>query len=656
MIPFNINMGGGGGRAAGATPPQDVEADQRRRAQVVQVGLILVLLLALFDTNRPPHSNLRQFKEVDKPKPSVFTDRLNSLLNENKRSLNSAFPKNVTGLYRGSWLKVPGISGEKYSPSSSPPTLHPVSLSLPVTITTSFSSSLSGEPTNSGKILMQLKSVSIDNIPDVSYVYGVIRLSGASPKGGDILYPIQGVFLSSIGSLTMMTSPFLTQSLYLEVPIRSGGNTPSKGVSSISASNTTTTTISSIISNSGSSNSSHDASLNISHNSSRISFVRRRLADERQEEVVAPAGRPRLWKSVLVSVRAMRSSLQRALLTEDALAEFTSPDILATHGMDSAGERGHHRRLFESSSGGVLAAIPLEYGMRLILADAASMKEFRRNQTGERYVEAIGEGLLPATFKNLQSSVLHLVSMGSTSSCQIGLHFQAEKVVANINDKDIPLLPGISSSSSAKLTPQVGTGESFSSNLNGAIAAEECGSGSGNAFNISAQSYHLQVNVVERKAMNYAIIATAVCFFQMGLLVLQLRYTQTQAMASKISILGMCAQSLIDALICIGHLLLCAAIPGIFFQHFMWIAILKLMIFCVFEMRAVVSIYHARYASLSCTAHSLPLFALPSLINAYPANNVGTPKRFRHMAGRDFAAVWPPCTFASTDRSSSPCF
>ena len=63
------------------------------------------------------------------------------------------------------------------------------------------------------------------------------------------------------------------------------------------------------------------------------------------------------------------------------------------------------------------------------------------------------------------------------------------------------------------------------------------------------------------------------------------------------SILSVCANSVLDALISVGHLILSASVPGMFLQNFMWISVLKLLFFCVFEMRTIVSIYQARFSA-----------------------------------------------------------
>lgn len=43
-------------------------------------------------------------------------------------------------------------------------------------------------------------------------------------------------------------------------------------------------------------------------------------------------------------------------------------------------------------------------------------------------------------------------------------------------------------------------------------------------------------------------------------------------------------------------MLLCAAVPTVFFFHFIWVAILSLLLFSVFEMKTVINIFQARYS------------------------------------------------------------
>ncbi len=80
------------------------------------------------------------------------------------------------------------------------------------------------------------------------------------------------------------------------------------------------------------------------------------------------------------------------------------------------------------------------------------------------------------------------------------------------------------------------------------------------------------------------------------MLILQLRFSQNQASSSKISILGICLQALLDAIICAAHIMVSGAItsPVIFFYNVALISILKLIIFGVFEIKIMILIYQSR--------------------------------------------------------------
>ena len=159
----------------------------------------------LLDNNN--HSN-RQSSAVDILKSkdkethahvaTPFEQRVNEVIasSASSRALGE-YPSNVTSMYRGEYQgtvfvaanasKVVGVAG--------------------------------------GRLLMQLHSETIVNIPSISFVYGVLKLYdyGMGENGkdsiGDHLYPLQGVFLSTEGTLTLFSSPFVNQKLFLEVSV-----------------------------------------------------------------------------------------------------------------------------------------------------------------------------------------------------------------------------------------------------------------------------------------------------------------------------------------------------------------------------------------------------------------------------------------------------
>jgi len=70
----------------------------------------------------------------------------------------------------------------------------------------------------SGKLLMQLRSVTIPNVNDLYFIYGVIKLYGAGPRMTDMLLPIQGISLPNFGIVNLMITPYKTQKLVLQLP------------------------------------------------------------------------------------------------------------------------------------------------------------------------------------------------------------------------------------------------------------------------------------------------------------------------------------------------------------------------------------------------------------------------------------------------------
>jgi hypothetical protein len=115
-------------------------------------------------------------------------------------------------------------------------------------------------------------------------------------------------------------------------------------------------------------------------------------------------------------------------------------------------------------------------------------------------------------------------------------------------------------------------------------------------FSIVASFYKINVDVLESKLATYTFMYTIICFFQSYLLVSQMYASSNPAAASRISILSISAMAVLDAAICILHLLLSSVVSGNAFYYFLWLSFLKLVVFCILEMRFVISIYQARYA------------------------------------------------------------
>ncbi|CAE7698022.1 FLY2, partial [Symbiodinium microadriaticum] len=114
------------------------------------------------------------------------------------------------------------------------------------------------------------------------------------------------------------------------------------------------------------------------------------------------------------------------------------------------------------------------------------------------------------------------------------------------------------------------------------------------SFEITSSLYEVKYDVLDRKLTIYSSLFTFICAIQIYALVLQMRQSTNQAAASKISILCIGSQAVLDAAVCITHILASSAMVGVAFYHFMWISILKLLIFCLMEMRLIIAIYQGR--------------------------------------------------------------
>lgn len=108
-------------------------------------------------------------------------------------------------------------------------------------------------------------------------------------------------------------------------------------------------------------------------------------------------------------------------------------------------------------------------------------------------------------------------------------------------------------------------------------------------MNVTMKAFRIDMDRAYPKAVNYSLVTTVICLLQIGFLFCQLHFSQTQAAASKISLMCIGQQSVIDAILCVAHLLLCAIIPQLF-MAFASIAFFKLIIFCIVEMRYIVHI------------------------------------------------------------------
>ena len=129
----------------------------------------------------------------------------------------------------------------------------------------------------------------------------------------------------------------------------------------------------------------------------------------------------------------------------------------------------------------------------------------------------------------------------------------------------------------------------FVTEVTGQVSSEPCDV----ALNVTAKALRVDWKRTTAKATNYSVVVTIMCVLQIAALLKQLQHSSTQAAAARVSLICVSMQALMDALLCILHLLLCVVIQSLF-AAFASIAFFKLVIFCIFEMRYMVVIFQSR--------------------------------------------------------------
>jgi transmembrane E3 ubiquitin-protein ligase len=95
------------------------------------------------------------------------------------------------------------------------------------------------------------------------------------------------------------------------------------------------------------------------------------------------------------------------------------------------------------------------------------------------------------------------------------------------------------------------------------------------------------------KAINYSFYMMLTCLAQIIVLLRQLLHTQHQSTATRVSLLCIGWQTVLDALLCLGHVYLSLAMQPLF-TAFASVAFFKLLIFCIIEMKYMAIIIQAR--------------------------------------------------------------
>jgi len=128
--------------------------------------------------------------------------------------------------------------------------------------------------------------------------------------------------------------------------------------------------------------------------------------------------------------------------------------------------------------------------------------------------------------------------------------------------------------------------------LNGTITSVKCGF----VADLNATAIRTDWEDTTGKAINYSFYMVLTCLAQIALLLRQLLFTQAQSAATRVSLLCIGWQTVLDAMLCLVHIYQSLAIQPLF-TAFASVAFFKLLIFCVIEMKYMAIIIQARNSS-----------------------------------------------------------
>lgn len=121
----------------------------------------------------------------------------------------------------------------------------------------------------------------------------------------------------------------------------------------------------------------------------------------------------------------------------------------------------------------------------------------------------------------------------------------------------------------------------------GRIVSDNC------HFSLRVNGTQVLVEKYHSKAINYTLVVSIINFIQVALIIRQMERTNTQASAAKVSILTIALQAILDAYICLSHLT-GGLVVDTLFNAFATVAFFKFVMFSIFEMRFMLTIWKAR--------------------------------------------------------------
>jgi len=527
--------------------PQVTEAELRRRQQLIRLGLLVCFGLALMDTGPiTPDINETSSSHSSKTQPASDGTRnnqisiLNRLINAQEHTSMMGFPQ-VNGIYRGKWRR----SSSNYQRNSSVTQAHIIP--------------------EIGKFTLQLRTSPIAHVHNLTFVYGILQAEGLLPKSfpsQNVLFPMQGVYSKVDGSLTLLATPSRSHKLFFGLPIIPTVSDQANLSRQISLSSRHNLMNDSNFTGTESNHSYNVSSQELGSQSQLSSEVN----DTIQQRFLRSVSQPEITRIATPYFLPNDPKIRRNITNRIApFSSFTAP--LGSSGV------GLMALPVTALTDRALLLYDLEHG----LGDMVLSDQFRAYQnnplvpTASDKNEAAHDKKVLGEKKNFPKQMLLLHCLISTELWTEPLNKPLTELQRAMNIRGT-----ITSQSQLDFEPSSSC--SLLSNID--ISLE--------LFDIDGK--------LKRKTSRYCFIEGLVCIIQIYLLITQLRHVQTQAAAAKLSIIGILGQALLDSLQCVLSLLLSNLFNGEYFYYFIPIAVFKLIMFGIFEMRMVILVYQSRYA------------------------------------------------------------
>ena len=203
--------------------PAVAELERRRRQSVLKFGILACCGMLILDslthipgssgdsgtsgaqgTLRGVASKKKDYEEVTHNQSLLITDCLFPTNTSAQAWTALAADLDISGMFRGEWHMI--NSSDLPNSNSNSNSNRSSNISVPL--------ESQSQSRQSGRLMMQLKSVVIKNLDPLRYVYGLLRIFSDSTSisgTGSIMLPVQGVLEVASNRITLLSTPLTSQ-------------------------------------------------------------------------------------------------------------------------------------------------------------------------------------------------------------------------------------------------------------------------------------------------------------------------------------------------------------------------------------------------------------------------------------------------------------